>query len=133
MSPGVRQRKEPIKLLMVDDETGFVDILSKRLELRDIEPTKTYSGTEAVQCMRGKSFDVALLDLKMADLDGFETLKIMKTLDPKMPVIMLSGHGSDESVQEAMALGALTFLTKPYELDDLIEEIKKAADLNPGS
>jgi DNA-binding NtrC family response regulator len=127
MSSGVTQRKVSIKLLMVDDETGFVDTVAKRLKLRDIVATKTYSGTEAVQCMRGNSFDVALLDLKMANLDGFETLKIMKTLDPQMPVIMLSGHGSDEAVQEALALGAHTFLTKPYELEALVEKIKQAA------
>ena len=129
MSPGVRQRQAPIKLLVVDDETGFVDTLSKRLNLRDILPTKAYSGTEALQSMRGQSFDVALLDLKMADLDGFETLKIMKKLDPDMPVLILSGHGSEEAVQEAMVLGALDYLTKPCDLDALVEKIKKAADM----
>jgi DNA-binding NtrC family response regulator len=130
MSPDDRKAETSIRVLVVDDETGFVDTLAKRLKLRDIETTKAYSGTESIRAMRGQSFDVCVLDLKMADMDGFETLKIMKKLDPEMPVIILSGHGSDEAVQEAMVLGAQTYLTKPCDLDALLERIREAADLN---
>lgn len=116
------------KLLLVDDETGFVDVLSKRLAKRNIKVTNAYSGTEAIQALRKEQFDVAVLDLKMNDMDGLEVLKIFKKMDPEMPVLMLTGHGSDQAAREGIASGAFDYLTKPYELEDLIEKIREATE-----
>jgi DNA-binding response OmpR family regulator len=118
-------KPKAIKLLLIDDEVGFVDTLAKRLQLRGIVATKAYDGNLAIQAMRGHVFDIALLDLKMANLDGFETLKIMKKLDPGMPVIILSGHGTEEAFKEAMALGAGRYVTKPFDFNELVAMIKK--------
>lgn len=115
-----------IKLLLVDDETGFVDVLSKRLARREIQVTNAYSGTEAIQALRKEPFDVAVLDLKMDDMDGLEVLGIFKKMDPKMPVIMLTGHGSEQAAREGISSGAFDYLTKPYELEDLIGKIREA-------
>jgi DNA-binding NtrC family response regulator len=71
---------------------------------------------------------VAVLDLKMEDLDGIEVLKIFKKMDPDMPVIMLTGHGSEQSAREGMALGAFDYLTKPCDLAELIEKIEQAVE-----
>ena len=76
--------------------------------------------------MRKRDFDVAVLDLKMEDMDGIEVLKIFKKMAPAMPVIMLTGHGSESSAQEGIKFGAFDYLTKPYELEDLICKIKEA-------
>jgi DNA-binding NtrC family response regulator len=62
----------------------------------------------------------------MEDMDGIEVLKIFKKMDPNMPVIMLTGHGSEHSAREGKKFGAYDYLTKPYELDDLIRKIKQA-------
>jgi len=115
-----------IKLLLVDDEIGFVDVLGKRLAKRNMAVTAAYSGTEAIQCLRKRDFDVAVLDLKLEDMDGIEILRIFKKLVPDMPVIMLTGHGSEEAAREGMACGAFDYLTKPSDLDDLVQKIFQA-------
>jgi DNA-binding response OmpR family regulator len=113
----------PIRLLLVDDEQSFVEVLTKRLRKRNFEVTSALSGKEAVRIMRGQSFDIAVLDLKMEDLDGIEVLKIFKILDPQMPVIILTGHGSEQAAREGLALGAIDYLMKPCDLDELIHKI----------
>jgi DNA-binding response OmpR family regulator len=116
----------PIRLLLVDDEEAYVDVLYNRLGKRGFEVTKAYSGGEALQKMRGREFDVAVLDLKMADMDGIEVLRIIKLMDPDMQVIMLTGHGSATACRRGLELGAFDYLTKPCELDDLVSKIRKA-------
>ena len=114
---------DPIRLLLVDDEKDFVNILSKRIKRRHIEVTKAFSGAEAIQALRGQDFDVAVLDLKMEDMDGIEVLKMLKILDPHLAVIMLTGHGSAEAAEQGLKLGAFDYLTKPCELKELLEKI----------
>lgn len=116
----------PIRLLLVDDEKGFVDVLSKRLAKRNILTTQAYSGTEGIRLLRRSDFDVALLDLKLEDMDGIEILKIFKKMDPRMPVIMLTGHGSEKASREGMRHGAFDYLTKPHELDELVAKLNEA-------
>ena len=115
-----------IKLLLVDDEEGYVNVLSNRLGKRNMEVTKAFSGSEAIQALRFQDFDVAVLDLKMQDIDGIEVLKIFKTMVPKMPVIMLTGHGSEQAAREGVEFGAFDYLTKPCELEELLGKIREA-------
>jgi len=91
--------------------------------------TKCLSGTEGIQALRKQDFDVAVLDLKMEDMNGIEVLKIFKKMDPDMPVIMLTGHGSEQAAKEGMEYGAFDYLTKPCELEDLLEKIREAVRL----
>lgn len=118
---------EKIKLLLVDDEAGYVSVLAKRMAKRDIAVTAALSGTEAIQILRRESFDAAVLDLKMEDMDGIEVLKIFKKMDPTMPVIMLTGHGSETAAREGVEFGAHDYLTKPCDLEELIDKIKQAS------
>jgi DNA-binding NtrC family response regulator len=119
-------KDQKIRLLLVDDEVGFVNVLSKRIIRRGIDVTTAFSGIEAIQALRRQEFDVAVLDLKMEDMNGIEVLKIFKKMDPEMPVIMLTGHGSEKSAREGIEFGAFDYLTKPYEFEDLIQKIKEA-------
>jgi DNA-binding response OmpR family regulator len=123
--PGSR-RSSPIRLLLVDDEEAYVNVLFNRLGRRGFHVTKSYSGGEALQKMRGNEFDVAVLDLKMADMDGIEVLRVLKVMDSHMQVIMLTGHGSATACRQGLELGAFDYLTKPCELDDLVGKIKAA-------
>ena len=118
--------QKPLKLLLIDDEKGFVEVMSKRLSKRNIQVTKAFSGTGGIQALRGEDFDVAVVDLKMEDMDGLEVLKIFKTMVPQMPVIMLTGHGSEEAAREGIRLGAFDYLTKPCELEELVQKIHEA-------
>ena len=118
--------EERIQLLIVDDEEGYVDVLANRLSRRNIDVTKAYSGSDAIQALRGKDFDVVLLDLKMEDMDGLEVLRIFNKMVPGLTVIMLTGHGSEKAAKEGLELGAFDYLTKPCELEDLLAKIKEA-------
>jgi len=115
-----------IRLLLVDDEEGFVNVLSKRMSKRGFTVSDANSGSEAIQILRKQDFDVVVLDLKMEDMDGIEVLRIIKKMVPDLPVIMLTGHGSEEASKEGLKLGAVDYLTKPCELEDLISKIHEA-------
>jgi len=123
----------PIRVLLVDDEKAFVDALCKRLARRRIETTKAYAGSQGIQLLRSADFDVAVVDLKMEDISGLEVLKVFKLMAPAMPVIMLTGHGSDKTAAECLDAGAHECLTKPCLIDDLVERIKAAAGQKTGS
>jgi DNA-binding response OmpR family regulator len=113
-----------IKLLFVDDEKGFVDVVAKRLAKRAIQVTKAYSGADGILALRREDFDLALVDLKMDDLDGIEVLKIFKKMAPALKVIMLTGHGSEEAAREGIRCGATDYLTKPCDFEKLVEKIR---------
>jgi len=115
-----------IKLLLVDDEEGYVKVLSNRMGKRNIDVTKALSGTEAIQALRKEDFDVAVVDLKMEDMDGIEVLKVFKKMVPAMPVIMLTGHGSEKAAKEGIESGAFDYLIKPCDLEELMAKIREA-------
>ena len=119
-------RANHIKILLIDDEVAYVNVLSNRLKKRNFYVAKAFSGTEAIQILRRQDFDIAVLDLKMEDMDGIEVLKILKKMDPQIAVIMLTGHGSAQAAREGIEQGAFDYLTKPCELDKLIAKIHNA-------
>ncbi len=121
-----QNNQNTVRLLLVDDEEAYVDVLFNRLSKRGFEVTKSYSGTEALQKMRLHVFDVAVLDLKMADMDGIEVLRIFKSMAPEMEVIMLTGHGSAKACKQGLELGAFDYLMKPCQLDELVDKIQEA-------
>ena len=124
-------RNFPIRVLLIDDEIGYVYVLSKRLSKRGFEVGKASSGSEAFQILRQRSFDVAILDLKMTDMDGIEVLKVLKKMAPELVVIMLTGHGSAKAAHDGIRLGAYDYLTKPCETEELIKKIMEAYAKRP--
>ncbi|AMK12635.1 response regulator [Pseudodesulfovibrio indicus] len=119
--------ESPVRVLLVDDEIGFLDVLAKRMGKRGYAVTTAGSGAEGIQVLRGNDFDVAVLDLKLEDMDGIEVLQIMKKMVPDLPVIMLTGHGSEQAAREGVKSGAFDYLLKPCALDDLLDKIGEAA------
>jgi len=126
MSENEKNKADQIKLLLVDDEKGFANIIAKRMSKRGIDVTEAYSGAEALRAIRKADFDVAVLDLKMEDMDGIEILKIFKKMDPDLAVIMLTGHGSEEAAKDGIKFGAFDYLTKPCDLEELMAKIREA-------
>jgi DNA-binding response OmpR family regulator len=114
------------KLLLVDDEVGYLDVLAKRLTHRGFEVTTASSGAEAIRALRNWEFDLAVVDLKMEDMDGIEVLKVLKKMDPALQVIILTGHGSERAARDGIAHGAFDYLIKPIGLDPLIARISAA-------
>lgn len=115
-----------IKLLLVDDEEGYLEVMSKRLTKRGLEVMIADQGAAGIQALRRYNFDVAVIDLKMDDMDGMELLDIFKKMDPDLPVIILTGHGADQAARQAMTKGAYEFLMKPCDLDVLLTKIWSA-------
>mgnify|MGYP001815271427 FL=1 len=119
----IRDSPEGIRLLLVDDEVGYLEVLSKRLTRRGFMVTTASSGEEAIRAARAWDFDVAVVDLKMEDMDGIEVLKTLKRMVPDLEVIILTGHGSERAAREGIAQGAFDYLIKPVGLDPLIVRI----------
>jgi DNA-binding NtrC family response regulator len=117
-------------VLMVDDEVGFLEALSKRLGKRGVNVTTATGGQEALDALAGggaTTTDVVLLDVKMPGMDGLETLAAIKERHPLLEVIMLTGHATVESAIEGMKRGAFDYLMKPCDLDVLMEKLAAAA------
>ena len=119
--------EKPLRVLLVDDEAGFTDVLAKRLRRRGLAVAVALSGAEALRMLRENDFDVAVCDLKMVDMDGIEVLRIFKKMVPQMPVLMLTGHGSEEAAREGLQAGAADYLLKPCDLDELLQKIMAVA------
>jgi DNA-binding response OmpR family regulator len=124
--PSGELREKQRRLLLVDDEEGYVAVLAKRLGRRNFHVTTALSGSEAIRILRHDSFDLAVVDLKMEDMDGIEVLRVFKAMEPKMPVIILTGHGSETAAREGIKFGASDYLIKPCELSALVERIRQA-------
>ena len=124
MSDNKKEHMASIRLLLVDDEKAFVNVVAKRMSKRNIDVTQANSGTEALQALRKADFDVVVLDLKMEDMNGIEVLKLLKKMDPDLCVVMLTGHGSEEAAREGIECGASDYLTKPCDFDELVDKIK---------
>lgn len=120
------KRPDFLNVLLVDDEKGYLHVLSNRLARRGIKATTAFSGTQAIQILRKNDFHVVVLDLKMEDMDGIEVLKVIKRMVPNLPVIILTGHGSQTAAREGIAYGAFDYLTKPCELLTLIDKMHEA-------
>ncbi|HIJ55636.1 MAG TPA: response regulator [Deltaproteobacteria bacterium] len=115
-----------IRVLLVDDEKDFADILAKRLEVRDFYVTCVYNGDDAIARIQSEGYDVVVLDVLMPGKSGLDILKEMKAINPLMHIIMLTGHARVDTAIEGMELGAYDYLIKPAETEDLVEKIRLA-------
>ena len=117
---------EKCKVLLVDDEKDFLEVLTRRLGKREVNVAGVSSGEEALQYLQAKPIDVAVLDVKMPGMDGLTVLREIKKLNPLIEVIMLTGHASLEVALEGMRSGAFDYLMKPAEIDELLYKIQDA-------
>ena len=123
---------EGARILLVDDEVEFTENVARLLEARGYHVKAVNSGDGAIQALDREKFDVMVLDLKMPGMDGITTLKEVKKLDLFTQTLILTGHGAIETALEALKLGAYDYLTKPCEIDELVEKIEGAWRKNNG-
>ena len=114
------------KVLIVDDDKAFLQILAERMQNRGMEVTTAESAAVALQLLEKESYDAVLLDLMMPEMGGIEALQIMRRKQPEIQVIFLTGHPSVSKGVEAMKLGAMDFIPKPIDMAELTEKIKHA-------
>ena len=118
--------KIPTKILLVDDERDFVEMLALRLEEAGDKVTPAFDGQMCLDILDKESIDVVILDIKMPGMDGIQTLKTIKIMHPLVEVILLTGHGTTETAIEGMKVGAFDYLLKPADFKDLTEKIAGA-------
>ena len=118
--------KVDIKVLLIDDEQTLLEYLSKRLLREGFTVKATFSGEEAIEAASEENYDVAVVDLKMPGIDGVETQKRLKKIQPFLQCIVLTGHGSVESALESGQQDAYKYLLKPIDYENLVETIKEA-------
>jgi DNA-binding NtrC family response regulator len=107
------------KLLIIDDEEDIRDMLDFVLTRDHFEVTTADGGLTGVEAARAQRFDVAITDMRMAGMDGLETLHALKQTDPTIEVIVVTGYASEQTAAECMERGAYGYLRKPFELGDL--------------
>ena len=120
---------DELRLLFVDDEEELVSAVVERLELRGIDGVGATSGDEAIRCLHEGSFDVVVLDVKMPGIGGLEVLRTISRRHPEVKVILMTGHGSAKDNEIGRRLGAIAYLEKPVDLEDLLTTVDQA--LNP--
>jgi DNA-binding NtrC family response regulator len=114
------------RVLVVDDEKNIRLTLTQSLRSLDLETDTAVNGEEALSKVEREPYDLMLLDLRMPGMDGMEVLRRARELRPELPVVILTAYGSVESAVEAMKLGAVDFLQKPFspkEIRDLASEV----------
>ncbi len=117
-------------LLIVDDEEKMVQYLSRRLVNRGYKVSTALSGREALAAIEKSPFTVILLDIMMPEMNGIETLKKIFKIAPTTAVILLTGQQSGQLAAEGKQLGVFDMVTKPFDLNALIEKIDSAARIN---
>ncbi|MBI9075381.1 MAG: response regulator [Desulfatibacillum sp.] len=114
------------KVLLVDDNEDFLEILSERITSKGLAVETAESGTAALANPELGKYDAVILDLVMPEMDGIETLKKMLAANPELQIILMTGHASLEKGIEAVKLGAMDFLEKPAEIQSLMKKIQEA-------
>lgn len=116
-------------ILIVDDEKNYLTILSAILEDEGLEVLTALGGQEALEIHKTSDLDLILTDMKMPTMDGIELLENLKSVDPDLPVIMMTAHGTVDKAVEAMQKGAYTYVLKPFDNERLIIYVKKAISM----
>jgi DNA-binding NtrC family response regulator len=114
------------KILVVDDEKHIRDSCVKLLQRKRYDADGAASGVEALEKIGETVYDLVLLDVKMPGMDGIEVLRRAKEIVPDILVLILTGHGTMDTANEAMKLGAVGFIRKPISIEDLAESIDQA-------
>jgi len=115
-----------VKVLLVDDEEQFVEVLAERLETRGFAVTKAFNGDEGVAKAKEAGCDVVILDVLMPGKSGIDTLREIKQMNPLIEVMMLTGHATIDTAIEGLKLGAYDYLMKPADTNDLVTKILRA-------
>lgn len=115
-----------IRVLLVDDEKGYIQPLSERLRSRGFNVAIAFSGEEALILIENNDFDVVLLDIMMPGKNGLETLQDIRKIDFLVPIILLTGHAKIETAMEEVKTGVFDYLLKPVQIDQLVERIQLA-------
>ncbi len=114
------------KVLVIDDEQIILDSIRKILKDEDCEVDVSLSGREGLEMALNKYYDVVLTDIRMPDIGGMRVLRDIKRAKPSLPVVMITGYATVQSAVQAMHLGALEYIEKPFTPEKIIEVVNAA-------
>ena len=117
------------KILVIDDEQGIRDLLDTLLHRKGYDVVLAASGQKGLELFHREQPDVIVLDLKMPGMDGLTVLQQIRSLDPKKPVIVLTGTGTAEAEQKVRALGATEYIEKEFSLHRLGDALKRLLNI----
>lgn len=110
---------EALQILIVDDDEDVLETVNLYLEARGYEVTARLSPRRALHDLRDRTYDLVLSDIKMAEMDGFEFVRAVRSMYPDIGIILMTGHEDEYPMTQALAAGADGYLTKPFNLDKL--------------
>ena len=120
----------PTSILVVDDHTAMRSTLRDILQDEGYDVQSASSGEEAVDVFEGGNFDAVLMDVRMQGINGVEAFRRMKSLSNSVKVILMSAFSVDEIKEESLEEGAVAFLPKPLDMENLIDLIGETVSLN---
>ncbi len=117
---------EKLKVMLVDDEERYLLTTAKLMEKKGIDVVTAQSGVQALELLKTHDVHVVILDIKMPGMDGFKTLRAIKTLYPPVEVIFLTGHATMDSAVEGLQFGAFDYVMKPADIDVIVTKAYEA-------
>ena len=114
------------RVLLVDDEKDFTELLAERMRNREMDVDTADSGEKAIEMVKNKYYDAIILDMAMPGMDGIETLQNILGDNPDQQVILLTGYAPVPKTVEALKKGAVEFLEKPANINQLIDLVRQA-------
>jgi DNA-binding NtrC family response regulator len=117
-------------ILLIDDEASIRRTLREILEFEKYQVIEAPDGFTAIALFKKTTIDVVLLDIKMPKMDGLEVLDLLQEINPEVPVVMISGHGTIETAVEAVKKGAFDYISKPPDLNRLLITLRNAQERN---
>ncbi|HXG03817.1 MAG TPA: response regulator [Candidatus Binatia bacterium] len=114
------------RVLIVDDDAAILEVLEMRLAAMGFEVTATADPQRALEAVGGTRFDLALIDLRMQPMDGIRLMEAVHERHPRLPVLIMTAHGTIETAVDAVQRGAFDYLTKPFVRDELRAKINRA-------
>ncbi|MGQ9532166.1 MAG: sigma-54-dependent transcriptional regulator [Desulfotomaculales bacterium] len=118
------------KIVIIDDEEHMCWALERAMRQEGYQAFTATSGRKGLELVRREAPSLVILDLKMPEMDGLEVLRRLRKMNPKLPVIMITAYGTIQTAIEAMKLGAVDYITKPFDLDELKIVVRKALELS---
>ena len=118
--------KEELKVLVVDDEEMLRNLLARILEREGYSVSTASGGKQALACLEKSDFQIMVSDVKMPEISGFELLKEAKQKFPRLAVVMMTAFGDENTVEQALGLGADGYVAKPFKSNELTSEIARA-------
>ena len=118
------------KVLIVDDEKDFLEIMAERMEARGMEVSTTTSAEKALNMILKANYDAVIMDFLMPEMNGFKALKLFKETRPDLQIILLTANVREQERIEAIKLGAMDVIEKPADLNLLTQKIEAAKALN---